>query len=62
MRSIKEEKNIDLMTAFRLFGRTLPIHFALLGRKTEIRKIKDDSKIDGEKNIDRRGPRQIGTV
>jgi hypothetical protein len=24
-------------------------------------KIKDDSKIDREKNIDRRGPRQIGT-
>jgi hypothetical protein len=29
----KEEKNIDLMVAFRLFGRPLPIHFALLGRK-----------------------------
>jgi hypothetical protein len=28
----------------------------------EIHKIKDDSKIDSEKNINRRGPSQIGTV
>ncbi len=27
----------------------------------EIDKIKNNSKIDREKNIDRRGPRQIGT-
>jgi hypothetical protein len=27
----------------------------------EIDKIKDDSKIDREKNINRSGPRQIGT-
>jgi hypothetical protein len=30
--------------------------------KTEIHKIKDDSKIDREKNIDRHGLSQIGTV
>jgi hypothetical protein len=36
--------------------------FCFTGAETEIHKIKDDSKIDREKNIDRRGPSQIGTV
>ncbi len=46
----------------------LPIHqdiaysFCFTGAETEIHKIKDDSKIDREKNIDRHGPSQIGTV
>jgi hypothetical protein len=35
--------------------------FCFTGAETEIDKIKDDSKIDREKNINRRGPRQIGT-
>jgi hypothetical protein len=35
--------------------------FCFTGVETEIHQIKDDSKIDREKNIDRRGPRQIGT-
>jgi hypothetical protein len=35
--------------------------FCFSGAETEIDKIKDDSKIYSEKNIDRRGPRQIGT-
>ena len=35
--------------------------FCFTGAETEIHKIKDDSKINKEKNIDRRGPRQIGT-
>ncbi len=48
--------------AFCLFVRTLPIEFALLGRKTEIHKIKDDSKINREKNIDRRVQRHIVNV
>jgi hypothetical protein len=52
---------MDLMAAFRLLGRTLPIHFALLWRKRKMDKIKDDSKIEREKNIDRRGPSKIGT-
>jgi hypothetical protein len=30
---MKEEKNIDLIAAFCLFGRTMPNHFAVLGRK-----------------------------
>jgi hypothetical protein len=52
---------MDLMAAIRLFGMTLPIHFALLETETEIRKIKDDSKIDREKNIHRCSPRQFDT-
>ncbi len=36
--------------------------FCFTGAETEIHKIKDDSKINREKNIDRRGSRQIGTV
>ena len=50
------------MAALRLFGRPLPIHFALLGRKRKYIKIKDDSKINREKNIDRRGQRHIVNV
>jgi hypothetical protein len=62
MRIIKEEKK------HRSYGSILPIRqdiaysFCFTGAETEIRKIKDDSKIDEEKNIHRRGPRQIGTV
>jgi hypothetical protein len=47
--------------------RVLPIRqdiaysFCFSGAETKIHKIKDDSKINREKNIDRRGPRQIGT-
>jgi hypothetical protein len=37
------------MSAFCLFGRTLPIRFALLGTVTKIDNIKDDSKINREK-------------
>jgi hypothetical protein len=48
MRNIKEEKNIDLMAAFRLFGRTLPIHFALLGRKRKYVKSKTTAKLKGK--------------
>ncbi len=41
----------------------MPIHFALLhGAETEIDKIKDNGKIERETNLDRRGPKQIGTV
>ncbi len=41
----RREKTIDLMTAFRLFGRTLPIHFALLGRKRKYIKSKTTAKL-----------------
>jgi hypothetical protein len=61
MRIIKEKKNIDLMAVFRLFGK-IAYSFYFTGAETEIHKIKDDSKIDTEKNINRRGLRQIGTV
>jgi hypothetical protein len=33
------------MTAFRLFGRTMPIHFALLGRKRKYIKSKTTAKL-----------------
>ncbi len=39
----------------------IPYSFCFTGAETEIHKIKDDSKIDREKNIDRRNLRQIGT-
>jgi hypothetical protein len=48
MRIIKEEKNIDFMAAFRLFGRTLPIHLALLGRKWKYIKSKTTAKLKGK--------------
>ncbi len=50
----------------QIIRRVLPIRqdiaysFCFTGAETEIHKIKDDSKIDREKNIDRRGPRQNG--
>ncbi len=55
---------MDLWAAFRLFGRTwqdIAYSFCFTGAETEIDKIKDDGKIDTEKNIDRRGLRQIAT-
>jgi hypothetical protein len=33
------------MTAYRLFGRTLPIHFALLGQKRKYIKSKTTAKL-----------------
>jgi hypothetical protein len=35
---------MDLIAAFRLFVRTLPIHFALLGRKRKYIKSKTTAK------------------
>jgi hypothetical protein len=51
----------------QVIRRVLPIRqdiaysFCFTGAETEIHKIKDYSKIDRKKNIDRSGPRQIGT-
>ena len=36
---------MDLIAAFRLFGRTWPIHFALLGRKRKNMKSKTMAKL-----------------
>jgi hypothetical protein len=44
-----------------LIRQDIAYSFSFTGAETEIHKIKDDSKIDREKNIDRRGPRQNGT-
>jgi hypothetical protein len=41
----KEEKNRDLTAAFCLFGRPVPIHFALLGRKWKYIKSKTTAKL-----------------
>ena len=43
-------------------GQDIAYSFYFTGPAMEIHKIKDDSKIDREKNIDRRGPSQMGTV
>jgi hypothetical protein len=40
----KGQKNMDLVAAFRLIGRTMPIHFALLGRKRKYIKSKTTAK------------------
>jgi hypothetical protein len=50
------------MAAFRLLGRAIAYSFCFTGAETEIHKIKDDSKINREKNIDRRGQRHIVNV
>jgi hypothetical protein len=47
--------------AFLPIRQDIAYSFCFSGAETEIHKIKDDSKID-RKNIDRRGPSQIGTV
>ncbi len=39
---------MDLLAAFRLFGKTLPIHFALLGRKRKYVKSKKTAKLKGK--------------
>ncbi len=44
------------------FRQDIAYSFCFTGAETEIHKIKDDSKIDREKNIYRCGPSQIGTV
>ncbi len=56
----KKRKRSKKFAAFCLFVRAFPIDFALLGRKRKYIKIKDNSKIKKEKNIDRSGQRHIG--
>jgi hypothetical protein len=61
MRIIKEKKK------HRSYGSVSPIWYVIAYSfffsvaETEIDKIKDNSKIDTEKNIDRHGPRRNGT-
>jgi hypothetical protein len=58
LRLLKKKEMLKVFAAFCLFVRTLPINFALLGRKREkIHKIKDDSKIIMKTNLERRGLR-----
>jgi hypothetical protein len=49
------------MAAFRLFGRTLPIHFALLGRKQKYIKSKMTANYKAN-NLNRRGLRPIPII
>ncbi len=53
---------MDLIAAFRLFVRTLPIHFALLGRKRKYIKSKTTAKLVRQTNLDRRGLRPIPII
>ncbi len=39
---------MDLIAAFRLFGKTLPIHFALLRRTRKYVKSKKTAKLKGK--------------
>ena len=51
-----------LIAAFRLFVRTLPIHFALLGRKRKYIKSKTTVKLVRQTNLNRRGLRPIPII
>jgi hypothetical protein len=56
-RHYKGEKNMDHRAVLCLFIRTLPIEFALLGRKLKYVhtcEIKDYSKVKKQTNLDRR--------
>jgi hypothetical protein len=53
---------MDLIAAFRLFVRTLPIHFALLGRKRKYIKSKTTAKLVRQTNLDGRGLRPIPII
>ncbi len=58
MRIIEEEKTWSVSP----YQQNNAYSFCFTGAETEIDKIKDDGKIERETNLDRRGPRQIGTV
>jgi hypothetical protein len=53
--------SVNFAVVFDFLSLCIAYSFCFTGAETEIDKIKEDSKIDREKNIDRRGPRQIGT-
>ncbi len=52
---------MDLIAAFRLFGKPLPIHFALLGRKRKYVKSKKTAKLKGKQSAARAKLGQIDT-
>jgi hypothetical protein len=45
------KKNIDLIAAFCIFGRTMPNHFALLGRKGKYIKSKMTAKLTEKRTL-----------
>ncbi len=52
----------EQFAAFCLFVRTLPLNFALLGRKRKYIKSKTTAKLKGKKNLDLRSPRPIPII
>jgi hypothetical protein len=53
---------MDLIAAFRLFGKTLPIHFALLGRKRKYLKSKKTAKLKGKQTSIAAVPAKLGQI
>ncbi len=53
---------MDLIAAFRLFGKTLPIHFALLGRKRKYVKSKKTAKLKGKQTSIAAVPPKLGQI
>ncbi len=62
MRIIKEEKKHRSYCSVSPNRQGIPYSFCITGAETEIRQIKDNSKIKREKNIDRRCQRHIVNV
>ncbi len=53
---------MDLIAAFRLFGRALPIHFALLGRKRKQIKSKATAKLIEKRTSIAAVPAKLGQI
>ena len=56
-----KKKTLQVIRSVLPIRQDIAYSFCFTGAETEIHKIKDDSKIDRKKNINRRGPRQNGT-
>jgi hypothetical protein len=57
-----KKKTLQVIRSVLPIRQDIAYSFCFTGAETEIHKIKDDSIIYREKNINRRGPSQIGTV
>jgi hypothetical protein len=53
---------MDLIAVFRLFGKTLPIHFALLERKRKYIKLKKTAKLKGKQTSIAAVPAKLGQI
>jgi hypothetical protein len=61
MRNIKEKKKTRVLLQRFAYSVGHCLFILLTGAEMEILKIKEDSKIKRQTNLDRRGPSQIGT-